>query len=109
HRPVERRSHRQAARRDRLTLPANPAGERDAMPLLHHAMGHDPFTLAALPQQKKKRGGIGGQEHGFAPSKLQPFPIASAGDGSVARLAGLCRRTDHNGISDSELIEKYTC
>ena len=29
HRPLERRSHRQAARRGRLTIPAIPAGERD--------------------------------------------------------------------------------
>jgi Transposase, Mutator family len=34
HRPFEPRSHRQAVRRDRLTKPACPAGERDIIPAL---------------------------------------------------------------------------
>ena len=47
HRPVERRSHRQAARRGRLTIPASPAGESEITALLHHALGRDPGSFAS--------------------------------------------------------------
>jgi hypothetical protein len=55
HRAVERRSDRQAARRGRLTRPADPAGDQRDTARRHHHRGHDHVRSLRFPRVPFRR------------------------------------------------------
>src|SRR2546428_4989553 len=83
-RSVERRSNRQVAGRGRLTVPANPAGERETVAALTPRPGTRSFRLGGGSRQTRMFDALASPFN--AKRARTPWPFKCAGDTGSATL-----------------------